>query len=293
MASTRQRFTWQEMRRYWQIHSSRWSKIDYHRDPDGLGNVCYPGAPLWLNQHYARFQKMVYQKLFMLIPPPIAGARALDVGCGAGRWCRFLNERGYDTVGIDLQPELIEINRNRYPDTRFSCTSIQDYFTEEPFDLVSTVTVVQHIPFDEQDVVFQKLRGFLRVNGYAIMLESIHYQTPHVFSNTIKEWQARAEKAGFHCMAILRYDYSPFLRLRSWMAQRLMLILRRSHLNDTALTPETFVASSTGGHRNFFSSLNKTATRLALGLDTIMEPILINSNIALPARHCGFLFKAI
>jgi len=281
------------MKKYWQIHSTRWSSIDYHRDPDGLGNVCYPGAPLWLNQHYARFQKLVYQKIFMLIPPPIAGARALDVGCGAGRWCRFLNERGYDTTGIDLQPELIEINRHRYPDIRFFNTPIQDYVAEEPFDLISAVTVIQHIPFDEQDVVFQKLRGFLRVNGYAIMLESIHYQTPHVFSNTIQEWQARVESAGFRCMAIQRYDYSPFLRLHSWIVQRLMLMLRRSHLNDTVLTPETIVASSIGGHRNFFSSLDSAATRLSLGLDTMLESILIYSNVALPARHCGFLFKAI
>jgi SAM-dependent methyltransferase len=37
--------------------------------------------------------------------------RALDVGCGAGRFMRWLRDRGHDVVGIDISPGAIEACR--------------------------------------------------------------------------------------------------------------------------------------------------------------------------------------
>jgi SAM-dependent methyltransferase len=39
--------------------------------------------------------------------------RVLDVGCGAGRVCLHLQERGQDVVGIDISPGAIEVCRRR------------------------------------------------------------------------------------------------------------------------------------------------------------------------------------
>jgi len=303
MTPTQRRFNWQEMQDYWHIHSKRCSSMDYNLDPDGLSNVCFVGAPLWLNRYYAHSQTMVYQKLYNILPAAGTGKRALEVGCGAGRWCRFLVESGWDTIGIDLQPELIEINRARYPNVKFYCASVQDYSAEEPFDLISAVTVVQHIPFDEQSKVFKKFREIIKPGGYIIMLDSIYYQTPHVFSHTVKEWQTKVEKVGFSCIAIQRYDYTPFLRLSSkTMALLFMLTLRRRPIIDMPSTPETLdgaspVYVSKGGHRNFFGWLDNVTLGdrlpgLVLRLDAIVEPVLVRANIPFYARHCGFLFRA-
>jgi len=292
------RFTWEEMKEYWQIHSSRLSGIDYDLDPDGLGNVCIAGAPLWLNRYQASLQRIVYQKLLHRVQTAGLKKRALEVGCGAGRWCRLLTENAYDTIGIDIQPELIDMNRVRYPKIEFHCTSVQDYSAEEPFDLISAVTVVQHIPFNEQDVVLRKFREIIRLGGHVIMLESIHYQTVNVFSNSVKEWRAKVEDAGFRCIAIQRYDYSPYQRSYFWLVHRLILILRRSTVEEPAMTPTDLVDSYTTSasrivHKNFFGKLDNAFTSLAVRLDTGVEPLLINSNIGLGARHCGFLFRAI
>ena len=35
------------------------------------------------------------------------GTRALDVGCGEGRFCRMMQDRGVQTVGIDPAKGLI------------------------------------------------------------------------------------------------------------------------------------------------------------------------------------------
>ncbi len=292
------RFTWQEMKKYWEVHFSSRAQIDYDHDTDGLGNVCLAGAPLWLNQYYANFQKTVYQKLVALLPLPTTRVRALDVGCGAGRWCRLLAGKGYDTVGIDLQAELIEMNRRRNPNIDFFCTSIRDFSAEDAFDLISSVTVIQHIPFEEQDVVIQKLRELLKTNGYAIILENIRDQGIHVFSNTIKGWQAKFEKAGFQSIAIQRYEYSPFLRLHSCTIKKLKYIVVPGDSKQTELTPERYMISiddeeQQDGLKNSLHSINNIAKRLSVGLDSIVEPLFIRSNINLPTVHCGFLFKAV
>ena len=39
--------------------------------------------------------------------------RVLDVGCGAGRVCLYLQERGLDVVGIDVSPGVVEVSRRR------------------------------------------------------------------------------------------------------------------------------------------------------------------------------------
>jgi 2-polyprenyl-3-methyl-5-hydroxy-6-metoxy-1,4-benzoquinol methylase len=296
----KRRFTWEEMKEYWRTHSSRWADIDYSVDPDGLENVCFPGAPLRLNQYHARSQMSAYEKLLSRLPTGSDRKRALEVGCGAGRWCRFLAERGWETIGIDLQPELIEMNRVRYPHIEFYCTPVQEYSDKEPFDFISAVTVIQHIPFDEQDVVLRKFRDLIRIGGHVIMLDSIHYQTPHVFSHTVKGWRAKVEKAGFRCIAIQRYDYNPFQRFQSWLVHRLMLILGRAAVYETIITPADLVtprptSTSASGvaHKNFFGKLGEASANLSLLLDTSVEPLLVRSNIGLNARHCGFLFRAI
>jgi SAM-dependent methyltransferase len=39
--------------------------------------------------------------------------RVLDIGCGAGRVCLHLQERGQDVVGIDISPGAVEVCRRR------------------------------------------------------------------------------------------------------------------------------------------------------------------------------------
>jgi SAM-dependent methyltransferase len=39
--------------------------------------------------------------------------RVLDIGCGAGRHCLYLQERGHEVVGIDLSPLAVRVCRER------------------------------------------------------------------------------------------------------------------------------------------------------------------------------------
>jgi 2-polyprenyl-3-methyl-5-hydroxy-6-metoxy-1,4-benzoquinol methylase len=290
------RFTWQETRQYWKLHNSRRATLDLNRDPDALDNVLHTGAPLWLNEYYARHQIMVYRRLFSLLPPARPGAKALDVGCGAGRWCRFLAEHGYQTVGIDLQRELIDLNHQRYPEVQFFCTSVQEFAPKEAFDLISSVTVIQHNPFSEQEAIIRKLRAMTNPGGHALILENVRDQGHHVFANSVRKWESKFKQAGFDLIALRRYDYNFLTRLYTASARKLLSVARGLRSKDAPEhTPHPFgpnsaqKASSLRGQLRFF---NFGIRRLTIGVDGILEPLLIHTNYSLPTVHCGFLFRA-
>src|SRR5688572_22783155 len=49
----------------------------------------------------------------------VKGLRVLDVGCGEGRFCRMLAERGAITTGIEPTTRLLEEARKRHPAGRY------------------------------------------------------------------------------------------------------------------------------------------------------------------------------
>lgn len=47
------------------------------------------------------------------------GARILDAGCGQGRLGGYLSHRGHHVTGVDIDPYLISVAREKYPDGRW------------------------------------------------------------------------------------------------------------------------------------------------------------------------------
>jgi len=68
-----------------------------------------------------------------LVPP---GARVLDAGCGTGRVAIRLQENGYDCVGVDLDPSMLDVAKARAPQVRWVQSDIADLDLGETFDLV-------------------------------------------------------------------------------------------------------------------------------------------------------------
>ena len=282
------RLTWPEMREYWERHADVRAPLQLNEDPDGLGNVCHPGQPLWLNRYYARFQRRVYLDLLSRVPA--RRGRALDVGCGAGRWSRLLADEGFQTVGIDLQPDLIEANGRRHRDIEFHTASAQSFTSREPFDLVSTVTVIQHVPFDQQTAVAERLRALTNDGGHVIALENVSDQAPHVFSRPIGGWRTLFEQAGFEALETKRYDYNPCLRSMKFLMRALPS--RSSAAPDTAQTLNAPRERRPAAARTLARSARRAVMRACVVVDGAIEPVCIGRGLAAPTVHCGFLFRA-
>lgn len=54
----------------------------------------------------------------------ITDGLVVDLGCGSGLWARALCDAGYDVLGIDISPAMIELARRRAPEARFIAASI-------------------------------------------------------------------------------------------------------------------------------------------------------------------------
>lgn len=76
-----------------------------------------------------------------------APARALDVGCGEGRFCRMMREAGVEAIGIDPTEALLKTARERDPggDYRPGRAEALD-FPEASFDLVVSYVTLVDIP---------------------------------------------------------------------------------------------------------------------------------------------------
>jgi 2-polyprenyl-3-methyl-5-hydroxy-6-metoxy-1,4-benzoquinol methylase len=77
------------------------------------------------------------------------GLRVLDLGCGNGHTCGLFLEKGCHVVGIDVSESGIEIARKAHPTGRFEVLAADDRILEnlqeEPFDLIVSTEVVEHL----------------------------------------------------------------------------------------------------------------------------------------------------
>jgi len=84
-----------------------------------------------------------------LLPELHKGLRVLDVGCGNGFWLGRLAQQECTTVGIDPSETGIAHASQAYPELRFermeASEDICERLGEEPFDLVLSLEVVEHL----------------------------------------------------------------------------------------------------------------------------------------------------
>jgi SAM-dependent methyltransferase len=173
--------------------------------------VCLPDAPLWLNNHIDEAQRRAFAR-GLLHCGPVAGTRVLDLGCGNGRWSELLSETGADVVGIDISEHAIRATRNRVGYGAFYVADvIEPGLRDSTFDLIVSVTVLQHLSFPEQVRAFEQLARLLTANGHLLLLENIRDQGPRVFSRSIQGWTRLACHFGLRRTYVAGYAYDvPF-----------------------------------------------------------------------------------
>jgi SAM-dependent methyltransferase len=86
-------------------------EIEYLRKIGAAGVRHAVGKPF--TDPYCPAHLMQIGAVMLLLPPP--PARLLDLGCGTGWTSLFFGRRGYDVVGADIAPDMIE-HANRLRD---------------------------------------------------------------------------------------------------------------------------------------------------------------------------------
>lgn len=132
-----------------------------------------------------------------------SGRRALDVGCGVGRYTVMLADRYDDVVGIDVAPAMIEIaerDRSR-PNIRYQTRDTLSLTPEHDsrFDLVLSVFSVLYI--GSPGLVLDHLRRLVAKSGTLLILEpmwhprwgSRDWQVDFVFHAARAAWEATGD----------------------------------------------------------------------------------------------------
>ena len=87
----------------------------------------------------------------------------LDAGCGSGRMCRDLSDRGCTLHGVDLSPGMIALAQRDHPGLATQVASIADLpFPDARFDGLLGWYSIIHVPDARLSEVFQEARRVLR-----------------------------------------------------------------------------------------------------------------------------------
>lgn len=207
------RLTPDELRAYWEDVSQR----HLGRSDDGLEVICYAGMPLWFNHFFDRYQRLAFARLTSRMD--FSGARVLDLGTGVGRWAHWFAERGAaEVIGIDLERHRLSLarERKRSPRIDYQQMTVDGLaFASGTFDVVNTVTVLQHVDDDTKAKAIDEVARVLRPGGRAILFEvtDLGDDAAHLFPWTQDRWRSEFQARGLAQRRTVGEQYIPIFRL--------------------------------------------------------------------------------
>ena len=169
-----------------------------------------------------------------LFPTLGEGVRVLDVGCGNGDWAEWFAAKGCTVVGVDPSDSGIEIARQAVPagrfESRLATPDLLDDLGEQPFDLVTSFEVVEHVysGHDWAASCFAALRpggtlvcstpyhGYLKNLALAVFGKWDHHHQPLKDGGHVKFWARETltrllEIAGFEAIEFRGAGRYPYL----------------------------------------------------------------------------------
>ena len=156
----------------------------------------------WVNSFTDYAHRLGMKRAFKILTRefgPLDGRAVLDLGCGRGRWSKEYAGRGASVTGADISPEAISLVAREMPQHHFVCGDVADLgFPPESFDVVNSVTVLQHMPHEKQQLALSHAAQWTKPGGFLVLLENIGpINSLHVFPHLTGEWIRMAEAAGW------------------------------------------------------------------------------------------------
>ncbi|MBI3855910.1 MAG: methyltransferase domain-containing protein [Planctomycetes bacterium] len=103
---------------------------------------------------------------------PLRGLRVLDAGCGSGRLCRRLADRGAIVSGVDVCGNLLRRSRDLVPEAELLQADVRTLpFGEGRFDLATSLLVLHYL--EDPERALQEIARVLRPRGRLLVCDRI------------------------------------------------------------------------------------------------------------------------
>ena len=205
-----ERLTSSQLSEYWR----GLSRQHLEGSRDGYEVICYAGMPRWFNAFMHRYQVKAFRRL--LRGESFGGADVLDVGTGVGRWARwYASWPDARVTGIDIEAERLERARALGGGARYELMPADALtFEDGSFDVVNSVTVLQHVPHDVKRAAIAQIGRVLRPGGRVVLFEitDLHDDAPHVFPWSEQQWRDAFASHGMQARRTVGEQYIPLLR---------------------------------------------------------------------------------
>jgi len=123
-------------------------------------------------EDFSRTRQRIWEEIKFLFDDYIQkGDTVLDWGCGNGRYFELFKNKDIDCVGIDNSQKLIEIAKQKYPQSNFSVSRDSEIpFADNHFDKIYSIAVLHHIPSKELRLKFlQEAKRALKPGGLFVV----------------------------------------------------------------------------------------------------------------------------
>jgi ubiquinone/menaquinone biosynthesis C-methylase UbiE len=265
---------------YWAEVSDQYGSAD----SSGLAPILHPGAPSWFNESIDSIQFRALRSAIATVELA-PGARILDVGCGTGRWVRRYRELGFSPVGVDATLGMLRIARSHGT----ACPLVaglayQLPFSNNAFDCVSDITVIQHIPYNAQPDALREMVRVLKPGGKMILFELVRGSASHIFPRPPQDWIRETESCGTTLIRSFGQEYFFLDRLFVHLAQRVS--------GKANPTPDLQASSHSPANRDSLARrLYWQMRRIIVPLSAWIEPAFANMLPASAATHAVFVFR--
>lgn len=133
---------------------------------------------------------LAYRDLPAILLKHTHGRKALDFGCGTGRSTRFVQNLGFQVIGLDISTDMINLAKEIDPSGDYRLIENGNFESVEKgaYDLITSIFTFDNIPGkDNRLFILQGLADLINRDGKIIMLDS----TPEIYHN---EWASFTTK---------------------------------------------------------------------------------------------------
>lgn len=156
--------------------------------------------------YYLAFRDIPY-----IIATYVNGTNALDFGCGTGRSTRFLQQLGFQTLGIDISKEMVAQAKKYDSKGSYRCIPDGDFgrLPLQSFNLILSAFTFDNIPQEKKSMLFQGLKTLLADKGILINLVSSPEMYTHEWTTfTTKDFPENIRAKSGDVVLIITKDFA-------------------------------------------------------------------------------------